>query len=105
MAVKEIQSGLLAEKHKGVTLFEIDKKEPVVSVGIIRDVDEDETDETDETDDAHDNVGVEQPETPETDETPANMPEDVAEDAPEDDAEADDHDDTAMSGVRNGLAR
>ena len=86
---------IAGRKTQGVTLFEIDKKELVVSVGIIRDVDEDETDETDETDDAHDDAGVEQPETPETDETPANMPEDVAEDAPEDDAEADDHDDTA----------
>ena len=79
---------IAGRKTQGVTLFEIDKKELVVSVGIIRDVDEDETDETD---DAHDDAGVEQAETPETDEAPANMPED----APEDDTEADDHDDTA----------
>ena len=83
---------IAGRKTQGVTLFEIDKKELVVSVGIIRDVDEDETDETD---DAHDDAGVEQAETPETDEAPANMPEDAAEDAPEDDTEADDHDDTA----------
>ena len=76
---------IAGRKTQGVTLFEIDKKELVVSVGIIRDVDEDETD------DAHDDAGVEQAETPETDEAPANMPED----APEDDTEADDHDDTA----------
>ena len=80
---------IAGRKTQGVTLFEIDKKELVVSVGIIRDVDEDETD------DAHDDAGVEQAETPETDEAPANMPEDAAEDAPEDDTEADDHDDTA----------
>ena len=79
---------IAGRKTQGVTLFEIDKTELVVSVGIIRDVDEDETDETD---DAHDDAGVEQAETPETDEAPANMPED----APEDDTEADDHDDTA----------
>ena len=79
---------IAGRKTQGVTLFEIDKKELVVSVGIIRDVDEDETDETD---DAHDDAGVEQAEKPETDEAPANMPED----APEDDTEADDHDDTA----------
>ncbi|MGB0207837.1 MAG: DNA gyrase subunit A [Candidatus Puniceispirillaceae bacterium] len=79
---------IAGRKTQGVTLFEIDKKELVVSVGIIRDVDEDETDEKD---DAHDDAGVEQAETPETDEAPANMPED----APEDDTEADDHDDTA----------
>ena len=83
---------IAGRKTQGVTLFEIDKKELVVSVGIIRDVDEDETDDTD---DAHDDAGVEQAETPETDEAPANMPEDAAEDAPEDDTEADDHDDTA----------
>ena len=83
---------IAGRKTQGVTLFEIDKKELVVSVGIIRDVDEDETDETD---DAHDDAGVELAETPETDEAPANMPEDAAEDAPEDDTEADDHDDTA----------
>ena len=83
---------IAGRKTQGVTLFEIDKKELVVSVGIIRDVDEDETDETDV---AHDDAGVEQSETPETDEAPANMPEDAAEDAPEDDTEADDHDDTA----------
>ena len=83
---------IAGRKTQGVTLFEIDKKELVVSVGIIRDVDEDETDDTDN---AHDDAGVEQAETPETDEAPANMPEDAAEDAPEDDTEADDHDDTA----------
>ena len=79
---------IAGRKTQGVTLFEIDKKELVVSVGIIRDVDEDDTDDTDN---AHDDAGVEQAETPETDEAPANMPED----APEDDTEADDHDDTA----------
>ena len=79
---------IAGRKTQGVTLFEIDKKELVVSVGIIRDVDEDDTDDTDN---AHDDAGVEQAETPETDESPANMPED----APEDDTEADDHDDTA----------
>ena len=79
---------IAGRKTQGVTLFEIDKKELVVSVGIIRDVDEDDTDDTDN---AHDYAGVEQAETPETDESPANMPED----APEDDTEADDHDDTA----------
>ena len=52
---------IAGRKTQGVTLFEIDKKELVVSVGIIRDVDEDETDETD---DAHDDAGVEQAETP-----------------------------------------
>ena len=83
---------IAGRKTQGVTLFEIDKKELVVSVGIIRDVDEDDTDDTDN---AHDDAGVEQAETPETDESPANMPEDAAEDAPEDDTEADDHDDTA----------
>ena len=83
---------IAGRKTQGVTLFEIDKKELVVSVGIIRDVDEDDTDDTDN---AHDDAGVEQAETPETDEAPANMPEDAAEDAPEDDTEADDHDDTA----------
>ncbi|MGB1181102.1 MAG: DNA gyrase subunit A, partial [Candidatus Puniceispirillaceae bacterium] len=83
---------IAGRKTQGVTLFEIDKKELVVSVGIIRDVDEDETDDTDN---AHDDAGVEQAETPETDEAPADMPEDAAEDAPEDDTEADDHDDTA----------
>ena len=76
---------IAGRKTQGVTLFEIDKKELVVSVGIIRDVDEDDTDN------AHDDAGVEQAETPETDEAPANMPED----APEDDTEADDHEDTA----------
>ena len=76
---------IAGRKTQGVTLFEIDKKELVVSVGIIRDVDEDETD------DAHDDAGVKQAETPETDEAPANMPED----APENDTEADDHHDTA----------
>ena len=80
---------IAGRKTQGVTLFEIDKKELVVSVGIIRDVDEDDTDN------AHDDAGVEQAETPETDESPANMPEDAAEDAPEDDTEADDHNDTA----------
>ena len=80
---------IAGRKTQGVTLFEIDKTELVVSVGIIRDVDEDDTDN------AHDDAGVEQAETPETDEAPANMPEDAAEDAPEDDTEADDHDDTA----------
>ena len=80
---------IAGRKTQGVTLFEIDKTELVVSVGIIRDVDEDETD------DAHDDAGVEQAETPETDEASANMPEDAAEDVPEDDTEADDHDDTA----------
>jgi len=79
---------IAGRKTQGVTLFEIDKKELVVSVGIIRDVDEDDTDDTEN---AHDDAGVEQAETPETDEAPANMPED----APEDDTEADDHDDTA----------
>ena len=79
---------IAGRKTQGVTLFEIDKTELVVSVGIIRDVDEDDTDDTDN---AHDDAGVEQAETPETDEAPANMPED----APEDDTEADDHDDTA----------
>ena len=79
---------IAGRKTQGVTLFEIDKTELVVSVGIIRDVDEDDTDDTDN---AHDYAGVEQAETPETDESPANMPED----APEDDTEADDHDDTA----------
>ncbi|MGB2067742.1 MAG: DNA gyrase subunit A [Candidatus Puniceispirillaceae bacterium] len=83
---------IAGRKTQGVTLFEIDKKELVVSVGIIRDVDEDDTDDTDN---AHDDAGVEQAETPETDEAPADMPEDAAEDAPEDDTEADDHDDTA----------
>ncbi len=87
---------IAGRKTQGVTLFEIDKKELVVSVGIIRDVDEDDTDDTDN---EHDDAGVEQAETPETDEAPANMPEDAAEDAPEDapedDTEADDHDDTA----------
>ncbi|MGB0756014.1 MAG: DNA gyrase subunit A [Candidatus Puniceispirillaceae bacterium] len=83
---------IAGRKTQGVTLFEIDKTELVVSVGIIRDVDEDDTDDTDN---AHDDAGVEQAETPETDEAPANMPEDAAEDAPEDDTEADDHDDTA----------
>ncbi|MGB2491017.1 MAG: DNA gyrase subunit A [Candidatus Puniceispirillaceae bacterium] len=83
---------IAGRKTQGVTLFEIDKKELVVSVGIIRDVDDDDTDDTDN---AHDDAGVEQAETPETDEAPANMPEDAAEDAPEDDTEADDHDDTA----------
>ena len=80
---------IAGRKTQGVTLFEIDKTELVVSVGIIRDVDEDDTDNE------HDDAGVEQAETPETDEAPANMPEDAAEDAPEDDTEADDHDDTA----------
>lgn len=80
---------IAGRKTQGVTLFEIDKTELVVSVGIIRDVDEDDTDNE------HDDAGVEQAETPETDEVPANMPEDAAEDAPEDDTEADDHDDTA----------
>ena len=79
---------IAGRKTQGVTLFEIDKKELVVSVGIIRDVDEDDTDDTDN---AHVDAGVEQAETPKTDEAPANMPED----APEDDTEADDHDDTA----------
>ncbi|MGB2142561.1 MAG: DNA gyrase subunit A [Candidatus Puniceispirillaceae bacterium] len=79
---------IAGRKTQGVTLFEIDKKELVVSVGIIRDVDEDDTDDTDN---AHDDASLEQAETPETDEVPANMPED----APEDDTEADDHDDTA----------
>ena len=83
---------IAGRKTQGVTLFEIDKTELVVSVGIIRDVDEDDTDDTDN---EHDDAGVEQAETPETDEAPANMPEDAAEDAPEDDTEADDHDDTA----------
>ena len=83
---------IAGRKTQGVTLFEIDKKELVVSVGIIRDVDEDDTDDTDN---AHDDAGVEQAETPETDDSPANMPEDAAENAPEDDTEADDHDDTA----------
>ena len=83
---------IAGRKTQGVTLFEIDKTELVVSVGIIRDVDEDDTDDTDN---EHDDAGVEQAETPETDESPANMPEDAAEDAPEDDTEADDHDDTA----------
>ena len=78
---------IAGRKTQGVTLFEIDKKELVVSVGIIRDVDEDDTDDTEN---AHDDAGVEQAETPETDEAPANMPED----APEDDTEADDHNDT-----------
>ena len=76
---------IAGRKTQGVTLFEIDKTELVVSVGIIRDVDEDDTDN------AHDDAGVEQAETPETDEAPANM----LEDAPEDDTEADDHDNTA----------
>ena len=79
---------IAGRKTQGVTLFEIDKKELVVSVGIIRDVDEDDTDDTDN---EHDDAGVEQAETPETDEAPANM----LEDAPEDDTEADDHDNTA----------
>ncbi|MGB0795455.1 MAG: DNA gyrase subunit A, partial [Candidatus Puniceispirillaceae bacterium] len=38
---------IAGRKTQGVTLFEIDKKELVVSVGIIRDVDEDDTDDTD----------------------------------------------------------
>ena len=37
---------IAGRKTQGVTLFEIDKKELVVSVGIIRDVDEDDTDDT-----------------------------------------------------------